>query len=92
MRTIDVEFSYWPFLLRNNEIGTGKKGRAKQNMPTTNSSLRRISTQNCYAIRRPAKIAARAEEELAVNLKRLGRQSSSRFARVATISLGGRKM
>lgn len=26
---IDVEFSYWPFLLRNNEIETGKKGSGK---------------------------------------------------------------
>jgi hypothetical protein len=29
MRTMGVEFSYWPFLLRNNEIGTGKKRSAK---------------------------------------------------------------
>jgi hypothetical protein len=28
MRTMGVEFSYWPFLLRNNEIGTGKKRSA----------------------------------------------------------------
>jgi hypothetical protein len=29
MRMIDVEFSYWPFLLRNNEIETGEKGSDK---------------------------------------------------------------
>jgi len=29
MRMVDVGFSYWPFLLRINEIGTGKKGSGK---------------------------------------------------------------
>jgi hypothetical protein len=29
MRMIDVEISYWPFLLHNNEIGSGKKGSGK---------------------------------------------------------------
>jgi hypothetical protein len=29
MRTMGVEFSYWPFLLRYNEIGSGKKWSAK---------------------------------------------------------------
>jgi len=89
MRTMGVEFSYWPFLLRNNEIGTGKKRSANAKHADVYSSQRRISTQNCYAIRRPAKIAARAEVETAVSLSRLWGKSSSRGAGVANIPLGG---
>src|SRR6478672_11127712 len=53
MRTMGVEFSYWPFLLRNNKIGTGKKRSANAKHADVYSSQRRIATQNCYAIRRP---------------------------------------